>query len=102
MSINQSIENFLNTANLPDNLRNWGQGLQFAVNIVTAQKVTKVALREIYNGVNRNSDSGRILNPELANCDKVMLQTVIDNTANTGLKSNMTTLLGEFETWLNS
>lgn len=102
MSINQSIENFLNTANLQDSARNWGQGFQFIVNAVTAEKVTKVALREIYNGANRNPDSGRLLNPELANFDKIMLQSVIDNIADEDLKSKMTTLLGEFDSWLNS
>lgn len=102
MSINQSIENFLNTANLPDNCRNWARGFELVINLVTAQKVTKVALKEIYNGANRNPDSGRLLNPELANLDKVMLQDVINNINDAGLKSNMTTLLGEFETWLNS
>jgi hypothetical protein len=102
MSINQSIENFLNTANLPDNCRNWARGFELVVNLVTAQKVTKVALREIYNGANRNPDSGRLLNPELANLDKVMLQDVINFITDASLKSNMTTLLEEFETWLNS
>lgn len=102
MSINQSIDNFLNTANLPDNVRNWAQGFKFIVDQVDSQRATKVVLREIYNGANRNPDSGRILYPSLANFDKVMLTEVINFTSNTELKSKMTALLGEIETWLNS
>jgi hypothetical protein len=102
MSINQSIENFLNTANLPDNLRNWAHGFQSVVTIVTAEKVTKTELREIYNGANRNPDSGRLLNSDLSNIDKSIIQSIIDNTTDNNLKSKMITLLGDFENWLNS
>lgn len=102
MSIKQSIDNFLSTANLPDNLRNWANGFAFVVGQVESDRVTKTVLREIYNGLNRNSDSGRILNPTFALFDKIILTEVINNTSDANLKTKMTTLLSEVEAWLNS
>jgi hypothetical protein len=102
MTIIQSIDNFLASANLPDNLRNWGTGLKTLVGFVNNERITKTVLREAYAGANRNADSGRLLNPELFHAEKTMLQHVIDATTNEELKNKMTTLLTEFETWLNS
>jgi hypothetical protein len=102
MTIIQSIDNFLTTASLPDNLRNWGLGLKTLIGFVNEERVTKLVLREVYNGSNRASDSGRILNPALFHAEKTMLQHVIDITSDADLKNKMTVLLAEFETWLNS
>jgi hypothetical protein len=102
MTINQTIDNFLNTTNLLDSARNFAQGLKFIVTQVEEERVTKKVLREIYSGANRASDSGRILNPALALFDKVMLTEVINNIADPDLKSNMSSLLNEMENWLNT
>ena len=101
MTIIQSIDNFLATAGLPDNLRNWGAGLKTVIGFVNDDRVTKTVLREVYNGANRASDSGRILNPGLFLAEKPVLQQVIDVTTDQELKNKMTALLSEFETWLN-
>jgi hypothetical protein len=102
MTIIQSIDNFLATANLPDNLRNWGTGLKTVIGFVNDDRVTKTVLREVYNGANRASDSGRILNPGLWQAEKVVIQQVIDVTTDQELKNKMTVLLSEYEAWLNT
>lgn len=98
----ENVQTFLATSGLPDNLRNFAQGFLFAIDNVEKQRVTKVVLKEIFSGANRNSDSGRILNPEFANLDKVMLTEFINNIPDAGFKAKALELLTDFETYLNS